>query len=345
LDFGFEKNPYDSCVFNKMMYGKQCTVVIHVDDLKISCADPRGVVDTLDELRRVYKEINVFDGAIIDYLGMDFNYEVDGVVKISMPQMVASCIEDLEVTDTSRVPAAPNLFQIDGTSPLLEPKRKEQFHSIVAKMLYMSKRARPDILTAVAFLTTRVTHPTEEDFKKLIKIGRYLKGTTDYALHLTADEHFVINSFIDASFACHPDMMSHTGQFTTLGGAAITTKSSKQRLVTKSSTEAELVGLSDGLTNVLWVKNFIECQGYDTGAAIIHQDNKSTITLAEKGKSVNNRTRHVSIRYFFVRDRIASGEIKIQYTGTENMVADFFSKPLQGNLFEKHRKTIMNLPE
>jgi hypothetical protein len=97
------------------------------------------------------------------------------------------------------------------------------------------------------------------------------------------------------------------------------------------------------LSQVLWIKNFISEQGYDTGAAIVHQDNKSTITLAEKGKSVNNRTRHVSIRYFFVHDRISSGEIKIQFTGTEEMVADFFSKPLQGNLFEKFRKIIMNL--
>jgi hypothetical protein len=189
-----------------------------------------------------------------------------------------------------------------------------------------------------------VTQPTEEDYKKLIKIGRYLRGTRDLALNLTADEHFSINSFIDASFACHPDMKSHTGQFTSLGGGAISTKSSKQRLVAKSSTEAELVGLSDGLSQVLWIKNFISEQGYDTGAAIVHQDNKSTITLAEKGKSVNNRTRHVSIRYFFVHDHIASGEIKIQFTGTEEMVADFFSKPLQGSLFEKFHKIIMNLP-
>jgi hypothetical protein len=195
------------------------------------------------------------------------------------------------------------------------------------------------------FVTTHVTHPTEEDFKKLLKIGRYLHGTRDLGLYLNADENFSIHSFIDASFACHPDMMSHTGQFTTLGGGAIATKSSRQRLVTKSSTEAELVALSDGLTQVLWVKNFLADQGYDAGAAIVHQDNKSTIILAEKGRSVNNRTRHVSIRYFFVHDRINSGEIRIQYTGTDDMVGDFFSKPLQGNLFEKHRKTIMNLPQ
>jgi hypothetical protein len=149
----------------------------YVDDLKVSCTDPIGVEDTLNELRRVYKEINVFDGDIIDYVGMDFNYEVPGVVKISMVQMVDEVVEELEITEDSRVPAAPNLFQSDDKSPLLESKRKEQFHFIVAKLLYMSKRARPDILTAVAFLTTRVTQPTEEDYKKLIKIGRYLRGT------------------------------------------------------------------------------------------------------------------------------------------------------------------------
>ena len=120
-------------------------------------------------------------------------------------------------------------------------------------------------------------------------------------------------------------------------------KSSKQKLVTKSSTEAELVALSDGLSMVLWAKNFVEAQGYNVQKAVIHQDNKSTIALAEKGRSTNNRTRHVNIRYFFVKDRIDSGEVEVKYTGTEEMIADFFSKPLQGALFDKFRDKIMNV--
>jgi hypothetical protein len=128
----------------------------------------------------------------------------------------------------------------------------------------------------------------------------------------------------------------------TLGGGAVISKSSKQKLVTRSSTEAELVGLSDGTPTVLWVKNFLESQGYDVGPAIVHQDNKSTMILAEKGKSTTNRTRHINIRYFFIKDRIESGDVKVIYTQTEEMVADFFSKPLQGQLFEKFRDIIMN---
>jgi len=94
---------------------------------------------------------------------------------------------------------------------------------------------------------------------------------------------------------------------------------------------------------VLWTKNFLESQGYDTGPALVHQDNKSTITLAEKGRSTNNRTRHISIRYFFAKDRIDSKDIKVTYTGTDDMMADFLSKPLQGHAFEKHRNSIMNI--
>eukprot|EP01037_Dinobryon_pediforme_P019075 gene19075-19430_t len=163
----------------------------------------------------------------------------------------------------------------------------------------MAKRARPDILTAVAFLTTRVQLATEQDWNKLERIIQYLNGTKDLALYLNANDGIIVNSFIDASFACHPDGKSHTGEMITL--------------------EAELVGLADGIPTVLWTKNFLEEQGFKVEAATVHQDNKSTIVLAEKGKSTTNRTRHINIRYFFVKDRIESNDIKIVYTRTEDM--------------------------
>ena len=201
------------------------------------------------------------------------------------------------------------------------------------------------MLTAVAFLTTRVQLVTEQDWNKLERIIQYLNGTKDLALYLNANDGIIVNSFIDASFACHPDGKSHTGEMITLGGGAVISKSSKQKLVTRSSTEAELVGLADGIPTVLWTKNFLEEQGFKVEAATVHQDNKSTIVLAEKGKSTTNRTRHINIRYFFVKDRIESNDIKIVYTRTEDMVADFFSKPLQGSLFEKFRDIILNTPQ
>ncbi|MBS0645922.1 MAG: hypothetical protein JSR97_04975 [Verrucomicrobia bacterium] len=344
-DFGFVKNPYDECVFNKDMYGKQCTVIVYVDDLKISCQDRRGVEDVIKRLKDVYKVINVYYDDVIDYLGMDFDYSKPGLVSISMKSLIEQVLNEVPVTKESRTPASVELFSVDEMSKDLDKGKREKFHSVVAKLLYMAKRGRPDILTAVAFLTTRVLNSKEQDWVKLERIVQYLKGTKDLKLNLTAENGITINAFVDASFACHPDGKSHTGEMITLGGGAVISKSSKQKLVTRSSTEAELVGLSDATPTILWVKNFIEAQGHTTDSAIIHQDNKSTIILAEKGKSTTNRTRHINIRYFFIKDRIDAKDVKVVYTDTGNMVADFFSKPLQGQQFEKFRDIILNIKQ
>jgi hypothetical protein len=118
--------------------------------------------------------------------------------------------------------------------------------------------------------------------------------------------------------------------------------SSKQKIVTKSSTEAELVGLSDSLGQVIWSRDFLVEQGYTMRPADVFQDNLSTMALAAKGRSTSERTRHVHIRYFFVKDRVASGEVCIKYMPTKLMLADILTKPLQGDLFRAMRKELLN---
>lgn len=180
INFGFVPNAYDICVFNKVMHGKQCTITIHVDDLKISCADPRGVEDVIQELTRVYKKVNVYDDKLIDYLGMIFDYSEAGVVKISMQKMISKLLGEVEVDGTVKTPAAHNLFQVSEGGVVLQGKVAERFHSAVATLLYIAKRGRPDILTAVSFLTTRVQAPTQEDYNKLMRCLKYLNGTQNW---------------------------------------------------------------------------------------------------------------------------------------------------------------------
>jgi hypothetical protein len=121
--------------------------------------------------------------------------------------------------------------------------------------------------------------------------------------------------------------------------------SRKQRLNTKSSTEAELVGVDDGMPLVVWTRNFLTAQGYVVRDNVVYQDNQSTMLLAKNGRaSSGRRTQHIDIRYFFVTDRVKRGELRIEYCPTADMVADFFTKPLQGSLFRKLRGIILNLP-
>ncbi len=103
---GFVKNPYDHCVLNFVMYNKQCTVTVHVDDLKISCADRRGVVaDTVNCLKRIYKRLNCHEKKVLDYLGTDFDYRSPGQVKISMVGMVDEALDEYELEGSAKTPA------------------------------------------------------------------------------------------------------------------------------------------------------------------------------------------------------------------------------------------------
>jgi hypothetical protein len=132
----------------------------------------------------------------------------------------------------------------------------------------------------------------------------------------------------------------------TMGKGSVYSTSIGQKLNTKSSTEAELVGVSDVMPMIVWTRYFLEAQGYDVKESPIYQDNMSAMLLEKNGKkSSGKRTRHINIRYFFVTDRIAAHEVHVEYCPTGDMLADFFTKPLQGSAFRKFRNRILNIQE
>jgi hypothetical protein len=137
-------------------------------------------------------------------------------------------------------------------------------------------------------------------------------------------------------------MRSHTGGVMSMGTGALICKSSKQKIHTKSSTEAELVGASDYLPNTIWTKMFLEAQGHKIVENLFEQDNESAIRLEKNGRSsAGKQSRHIDIRYFFIKDRIKTDGINIRHCPTEAMLADFLTKPLQGGLFRKFRDVLL----
>ena len=165
----------------------------------------------------------------------------------------------------------------------------------------------------------------------------YIHGTRDDVLRLAADDLHVVKWYVDASFAVHPDFKSHTGATMTYGKGAPMTRSRKQKLNTRSSTEAELVGLSDSANQGLFIRTFLIAQGYQMPAMTILQDNQSCMALIARGRSGAERTRHIQIRYFWVKERVDTGEVKIEYLRSEDMYANVLTKPLQGGQFVRER--------
>ena len=186
-------------------------------------------------------------------------------------------------------------------------------------------------------------NPDEDDWKKLIRLICYLKTTKNLFLTLEADNLKDATWWADAAFAVHPDMKSHTGGLLSYGKGAIQTVSRKQKLNTKSSTQAELVGADDILSSLLWTRYFMEAQGYKQNPTLM-QDNTSAILLEKNGyESVGRQSRHINIRYFHIKDCYDRQELDIKYCPTDKMVGDYFTKPLQGKKFYEFRKMIMNL--
>ena len=96
------------------------------------------------------------------------------------------------------------------------------------------------------------------------------------------------------------------------------------------------------MPQILWTRNFLLTQGVEVAHNILHQDNKSAMILEENGNSSSSRrTRHINVRFFFIKDRISNNEVELQYCPTEQMVGDYFTKPLQGKKFFFFRKLIM----
>ena len=215
-------------------------------------------------------------------------------------------------------------------------EKAEQFHTTVAKGLFLSKRARPDIQTTIAFLCTQVQQPMDTDWFKLVGLIKYLNATRKKDLTLSVDKLSIVKWYVDASFVVHSDYKSHTSATMTLSGGAVQSVSRKQKLNTRSSTEAELVAVDDVMTMVLWTKLFLEEQGYEI------EKNKSAILLETNGKkSAGKRSRALNIRYFFVTDQIEMGNVSVEYCPTDNMTSDFMTKPLQGVKFVKLQDDIL----
>ena len=306
---GFEFNPYDPCVANRLVDGAQRTVRFHVDDLMSSHVNPMMNTkfgEWLEKMYGEYKAVKPLRGKVHDYLGMSFYYSSKGVVTVDMVAYVKGMLADFPVRihNTATTPAATNLLEASA-GKALSIEKKEAFHTAVTKGLFLCKRARPDIQPTIAVLATRVLEPKQSDWKKLNWMMEYLNGTKEKKLRLAANDIRVVKCFVDASFAVHPDFKSHTGAVMTFGQGAVQAMLKKQKLNTRSSTEAELVGADDAATMILWTEAFMDVQGYLLSKHILYQDNKSAILLETHGRrSAGKRGRAINVRYFFLTDQV-----------------------------------------
>jgi hypothetical protein len=200
--------------------------------------------------------------------------------------------------------------------------------------MYLARFTRPDILMPVTYLATKSANPMQGDYNKGIRILSYVAGTKSRTLFFKANAELTLEIFADASHMLHKDAKGHGGIVGTLGSAPVFAKSFKFKLVTRSSTESEMVCLEEAVTFALWItvllRDFIQLRLPVT----IYQDNLSTIGIVMNGGSFN-RSKHMIAKYGFVKQYVDMGKVELIHCRTQVMVADMLTKPLGGTDLKK----------
>ena len=264
---GFRKNKHEWCVFNRSnSRGVQCTIALHVDDLFITSESPEMIEALCAGLTSKYGDVTRADGPIVNYPGMIFDLSHSGEARVSMKGYIEDLLSGSGTSGVARSPATDGLFDIR-EMPAVTEERRAKFHSLVAKILYLAKRTKPECLTAISFLATRVTRCTEDDEEKLERLVRYIRHSQSRGIVLApGNMGIIVRMFVDAAYGVHQDRTSHTGSCIVIGDrGAVHCRSAKQSSTSKSSTEAELIALSDSANQALYLRWFLIDQGYKMG--------------------------------------------------------------------------------
>jgi hypothetical protein len=197
----------------------------------------------------------------------------------------------------------------------------------------------------VVFLTTRVKSHDEDDWGKLKRVLKYLNGTKYLKLRLSVGNLGILKWYVDGSHNVHWDCKSHGGAVFKMGKGATTSYSRKIKLNTRSSTETELYAADMFKPEMLWSLHFIQAQGYEAECVGLYQDNIRTQLLIKNSRMLSGKkTKHIKAKFFFIKDRIDDGEMKVIDCPTEQMWADVMTKPLQGMAFRMMQAELMNCP-
>ena len=324
--------------------GDSIMLLLWVDDILGWSTNDKLINELETAVSEKYGDSRLSKASTLQYIGMTITQpNRRGVVYVNQQEYTRKIVTASGVTGTSPSPNHAKLFRADDSRKGV-PVDKTTFASHLMMAMYLAKRTRPDTLTALSILATRVQTPDHIDRQCLDQVFKYINGTSELGLTFkptTMELHY----WVDASYGVHADRRAHSGMMATLGyaNAPMYVKSCKQKLHTRSSTEAELVALDDCFLHLLWLRQIIEFMGYPQNPAFVYQDNKSTIFVCETGHSKNGRLKHMAVRYFFIHGQIELNIAKIKYCRTADMVADILTKPLMGSQFQVLRNKLLNV--
>ena len=328
----FVKNLSDNCVYRKQIGHETILVLIWVDDLIIAASSN----ELLNSFKGTMKaKFNMKDlGKISYFLGIHFEQNKEEI-KMNQRRYILKMLERFGMSDC-KARSTPSELKVecvstdkDDSSQLVNPR---EYREIVGSLIYAMTCTRPDISWIVSKLSQTLANPKADNMVAAKHVLRYLKGTIDYELSFKkSDEKLNLMAFSDSDWAASvEDRRSTTGYCFSLTkqGPAISWKSKKQATVALSTCEAEYMGLAATTQESLYLIQLLN--GMDNNvysSTKIYGDNQGAIALS-KNPVNRQRSKHIDVKYHFIRTTLSEGKIDIVYCPSEEMVADILTKPV-----------------
>ena len=343
---GYVSHPCDKGLFvysDKRYPDRACVLCLWVDDILGWANDDNMIRNMEESVIEKYGGARLDAGNNLQFIGMVITQPTNGIIYTSQIEYTRKILHATGTSGNSDDPNHSNLLREKTERERRVKVDTTEYASHLMMAMYLAKRTRHDILTPLSILATRMQDPDVADKKALEKVYKYLNQTVDYGLTYKPTS-MELHYWTDAAYALHRDKRGHTGIMVTLGynNAPIYAKSAKQKLHTRSSTEAELVALDESILHLLWLRQLMDFIGYTQQPSYVYQDNKSTIMVCETGQSRNGKLKHMAVRYYFIHGQIEQNVVQIKYCESSDMTADILTKPLSGDLFKKLRNKILN---
>ena len=323
----------DECVFRR----GSTWILLYVDDIILVGAKCAELIAVKRELKH-YLDVKDL-GALGSFLGVSFVRERERAL-LSQKHYILQVLQrfgmsECKAVSTPMAEGALKAFSVSNGEHADQQTNQE----LLGCLLFVSTRTRPDISAAVAILCRYASKPNNAHWVALKRVLRYLQGTKDFSLLISASGEQQISASCDADWAGdREDRRSTTGFLLQLDDTTVAWRSIKQTTVALSTTEAEFVALSEGAKLIVWMRCLLkEMDSEQAKPTMVREDNQGALVWEDEGV---RHAKHISIRKNFVREQVENQIIRLVYCPTAEMCADILTKPLPRQTFELHRQSL-----
>ena len=347
---GFTRSNADPCLYYRRREGNLLILTIYVDDLLLFSCDLQSIQQMKAELSGRFEMSDL--GPVQRILGLNVIHDHKGHLEaiytpFTIPRLLK--LTNLEHCNIISTPADPNQKLTKAMMPQTEEDKADMrripYRQVVGALMFLALTTRPDILFAVGEVSRYLSNPGQIHWTAVKRILRYLKGTQDIVLYLPRGVADIVG-FTDADWGSDLDTRrSITGFLFTIGAKATLWNRKLQPTPALSTAEAEYMALSGSVQEALWAKRLLQELNllHETDPVPMYTDNKAAISIAKDPKD-HQRTKHIDIRWHFIRQCIQEMKVVVVHTNSQNNLADFFTKPLPKPNFQRLRDLLGLMP-